>query len=51
MSDDGSFNDDNGALRALAVVAAVAEAADADDADEYSLNDIGLVLRIRSEQP
>jgi hypothetical protein len=49
MCDDGSFDDDNGALHAFDVVVAVAEAAD--DADEYSLNDIGLVLRIRSEQP
>lgn len=47
MNDDEGFEDD-GALRAFDVVAAVAEAADADDADEYTLNDIGLALRIRS---
>lgn len=51
MNGDWSFDADNGALRAFDVVVAVAEAAAADDADEYSLNDIGLVLRIRSEQP
>jgi hypothetical protein len=53
MNDDGSFDDDNGALRAFnfAEAEAEAEAETADDADEYSLNDIGLVLRIRSEQP
>jgi hypothetical protein len=49
MNDDRSFDENNGALRAFDVAEAAAEAAD--DSDEYSLNDIGLALRIRSEQP